>query len=161
MRRIGRRGGGGGGREEGVGVDGGEQRRTGFGTGRDKGAGRVTPHTANPNPMPLLVIIIMTIGKLRHVTAKDGGSRKATIARSGTRTPERTPDKGRAWRRDKRGREEMGSHPRSFVTVTLCPTRMIAAGLVLCYALLAPRQQPLRVCERAASVCYLSSPLPC
>ena len=36
---------------------------------------------------------------------------------------------------------------------------MIAAGLVLCYALLAPRQQPLRVCERAsASVCYLSSP---
>ena len=73
VRRIGRRGGGGdgggGGRQEGVGVDGGEQRRTGFGTGRDKGAGRVTrrtPHTAKSHAL----VIIMPIGKLRHVASR-------------------------------------------------------------------------------------------
>ena len=52
----------------------------------------------------------------------------------------------------------MGSHPRSFVTVTLCPTRMIAAGLVvLCARCLLPGNS-LCVCvsERRA---YATSPL--
>ena len=77
-------------------------------------------------------LISMLIGKLCLVAA--------IITRSGMPTPEELITE---WLGDEI-REGVASFvpssDRWYVTVTLCPTRMIAAGLVLCAAMLAPRR---------------------
>ena len=92
--------------------------RTGFGTGRDKGGGRVTHR--------------------RQCSRCYYYAHRKAMPRRGRPPSMRTPEQRvKDWLGDEiRDRKGVASFLRSFVT--LCPTRMIAAGLVLCARCLLP-----------------------